>query len=122
MTNQRWHQIHPNPGLDPGFRWDIDGRARFLHKGFMVDVLIRRATEDDVPHYGAELSSNDVVLVGTVTLDHVDLSSVEHGADITAPHLMGEALTYVLDAAVDDARRQVERLTKRIADIDAKSN
>jgi hypothetical protein len=122
VTDQRWNRIHPNPGLDPGFRWGIDGRACFLHKGFMVDVLIRQATEDDVEHYGAKLSTNDVVLVGTVDLDSVELSSVEHGADITEPYMMREALGYVLDAAVSDARAQVARLVKRLGEIDAKQN
>ncbi|MFE0472708.1 hypothetical protein ACFW2V_13935 [Streptomyces sp. NPDC058947] len=127
MTDQRWRQLHPSPDLDPGFRWDIDGRARFLHKGFVVNVLIRQATQDDVPYYrgdiqALEFSSNDVILVGTVSLDGVELSHAEFGADITDPHLMGEALISVLDEAVDDARGQVERLMRRIADIDTKSN
>lgn len=125
MTEQPWTQLHPNPGLDPGFRWDIDGRARFQHKGFTVDVLIRRATEGDVPYYrgdiqALEFSRNDVILVGSVSLNSVELSSVEHGADITEPYLMRQALIYVLDEAVEDARTQVAKLVKQVADIDAK--
>lgn len=127
MTDQRWRQLHPSPNLDPGFRWDTEGRARFLHKGFVVDVLIRRATQDDVPYHrgdiqALEFSGADVIIVGMVSLDGIELSRSEFGADTTDPHLMGEALTSVLDEAVDDARRQVERLMKRIADINAKSN
>jgi hypothetical protein len=127
VTDQRWRQLHPSPDLDPGFRWDIDGRARFLHKGFVVNVLIRQATQDDVPYYrGAiqalEFSSKDVILVGTVSLDGVELASVEHGADITSPHQMREGLLYVLDEAVRDARTQVTRLAKRVAEIDSKSD
>jgi hypothetical protein len=115
-----FQQHYPNPGADPGFRWDLSGRARFLHKGFTVDVLVRQATEEDIAHYGSELSSNDVVIVGTVELDHVELSSVEHGADITEPYLMREALAYVLDNAVIDARRQVADLVKRLAEVDSR--
>jgi hypothetical protein len=127
VTDQRWRQLCPSPDLDPGFRWNIDGRARFLHKGFVVNVLIRQATQDDVPYFrgdiqALEFSSKDVILVGTVSLDSVELAGVEHGADITSPHLMGEALAYVLDEVVEDARRQVERLTKRVAEIDSKSD
>lgn len=123
MSQQPWTQIHPNPGLDPGFRWDIDGRARFQHKGFTVDVLIRRAREDE-PAYFRDVrpSSDDVVLVGTITLDGVELSRVEQGADITEPHQMREALTYVLDSAVKGARTQVLRLLDRIGDISAKQD
>lgn len=48
MADQPWNQTYPNPGLDPGFRWDIHGRTRFRYKGFDVNVLIRQATDEDV--------------------------------------------------------------------------
>ncbi|MGW6145345.1 hypothetical protein [Streptomyces sp. NPDC055140] len=114
-------QIHPSPGLDPGWHWDLQCRARFQHKGFTVNVLVRPATAEDGAYYlGTEPSTNDVVIVGTVTLDSRELSSAEHGADITEPHHMREALDHVLDAAVSDARRQVARLVELLADIDVK--
>jgi hypothetical protein len=123
MTDQPWVQVFPGPGLDPGFRWDINGRAQFRHKGYSVDVLIRQATTDDAAYYVREEPSiNDVVIVGTVSLDHVELSNAEHRADITEPFQMSQALAYVLDAAVEDARRMVGRLVERVAEIDAKQN
>ncbi|MDQ1041512.1 hypothetical protein QFZ75_008014 [Streptomyces sp. V3I8] len=113
-------QSYPSPGLAPDFHWDLQGRAQFRHKGFTVRVLIRPATDDDGVYYlGTEPGANDVVLVGTVDLDHVEVASVGHGADFTNPYQMNEALRTVLDDAVSDARTNVGRLVKALAAVDA---
>ncbi|MFD8654966.1 hypothetical protein [Streptomyces mirabilis] len=115
------NQFYPSPGFDPGWRWDLQGRARFRHKGFDVEVLVRPATDEDGAYYvDTEPSTNDVVIVGTVTLDHVEVGRAEAGADITEPYVMGQALDEVLNGAAGDARIQVARLVKVLADVDAR--
>lgn len=118
MSQQPWTQTYPSPGLDPGFRWDIDGRARFLHKGYTVDVLIRRLGEDAVDYFGDRLGDGHVELTGTITLEGVELVRVESNADITEPHQVREALQYVLDEAARDASLKVARLVRRVDEIE----
>ncbi|WP_331762475.1 hypothetical protein OG612_45495 (plasmid) [Streptomyces sp. NBC_01527] len=118
MTRQ---QVHPSPGLDPGFRLSLDGRASFVHEGFPVDIHVRPATVEDLPYYNRmEPSRNDVVITGTITLEGVEVAEVSAGADFNHPYRMGEALDEVLSGAVSGARDMVETLVKRVLAIDAK--
>jgi hypothetical protein len=115
-------QFYPSPGDDPGWRWDHEGRAEFRHEGFDVRVRIRPVTADQPAYYmGDEPSPHDVVVVGTVTLDGIEVSNAEESADITDAHRMREALENVLDNTVKDARTQVGRLVKALAAVDTRA-
>ncbi|MFG3429693.1 hypothetical protein [Streptomyces californicus] len=71
------HQVHPNLACDPGFRLDVDGRARFLHEGFLADVQVRRAAREDMPQSLCEVPSSAVVMVGTVTMEGAVVRAVK---------------------------------------------
>lgn len=116
-------QIHPNPGLDPGFRLDLDGRARFRYEGYDVDVQVRRATAEpeDVPYCdSSEPSRYDLVVTGTVRLEGVVVGESASGADERDPYVMRAALDEVLRDAVQDTRRTAARIAAHVADIDRK--
>ncbi|MET8605820.1 hypothetical protein ABZV92_19975 [Streptomyces rubiginosohelvolus] len=113
-----FHQINPNPACDPGFRLDLDGRARFLHEGFTVDVQVRPATREDMPLIVAEVSSFAVMMIGTVTMEGAVLCEVSEAANEREPARMREALESVLSRAVEESRRAVRNMVLRIEEID----
>jgi hypothetical protein len=113
-------QIHPDRAYDPGFRLDLEGRARFVHEGYTVDVRVRRATAEDMPPYLREVPSDAVVVTGAVTLDDVVLCEASAAANEREPGRMREALEEVLREAVEAARRAVARLAARVEEIDRK--
>ncbi|MFJ3182345.1 hypothetical protein ACIPJN_28690 [Streptomyces sp. NPDC086796] len=106
---------------DPGFRLDLDGTARFFHKGYTVAIQVRRATpEDDLSYYQPqENDPHDVVMTGTVTLEGSDVGAAHAVANERDAHSMREALEEVLRDAVDDVRRTVARLSARVEQIDS---
>ncbi|MFF9785632.1 hypothetical protein [Streptomyces nigrescens] len=112
-------QIHPNPAFDPCFRFDIDGRARFSHEGYLVDVQVRRPTAEDMPYCAsAGHKSFDVVITGTVVLEQVVLCKVSANAVERDPYSMRGALEEVLCDVVEGARRKVAALAARAMEID----
>lgn len=106
---------------DPGFRLDLEGRARFLHEGFTVEVQVRRATPEDVQdYYEHEYDPDEVVMEGTVTLCGVDVATVGALANERDADSMREALARILAEVVDDARRTVARLSVRVQEVNRK--
>ncbi|MFI1189179.1 hypothetical protein [Streptomyces californicus] len=91
-----YRQAHPNLACDPGFHLDVDGRARFLHGGFLVDVQVRRATREGMPQSLCEVPSSAVVMVGTVTMEGAVLCEVSEGAGEREPARVSEALEVAL--------------------------
>ncbi|MGW1291067.1 hypothetical protein ACWD4N_47930 [Streptomyces sp. NPDC002586] len=107
--------------VDPGFRLDLDGNARFVHEGYTVDVHVRRATAQDMPYYPpVDPDPYDVVITGTVRLDGVDVGEHSAGANERDGYVMRSALEEVLREAVEDARRTVKTLVSRVEAIDRK--
>ncbi|MFI1530955.1 hypothetical protein [Streptomyces griseus] len=113
-----FHQIHPYPACDPGFRLGLDGRARFLHEGFTVDIQVRPATQEDMPPSVSEVPSFAVMMIGTITMEGIVLCEVSEAANEREPARMREALESALSRAVEEARRAVEKMVKRIEQID----
>ncbi|WP_030574178.1 hypothetical protein [Streptomyces aureocirculatus] len=106
---------------DPGFRLDLEGRARFLHEGFTVEVQVRRATPEDVQDYCEHGYDPDyVVMEGTVTLCGVDVATVGALANERDADSMREALARILAEVVDDVRRTVARLSVRVQEANRK--
>ncbi|MFD4245805.1 hypothetical protein ACFWP3_30060 [Streptomyces sp. NPDC058525] len=106
---------------DPGFRLDLEGRARFLHEGFTVDVQVRRAAPEDVQdYYEHEYDPDEVVMEGTVTLCGVDVSRVGALANERDADSMREALARILAEVVDDVRHIVTRLSVRVQEANRK--
>ncbi|MEU5431364.1 hypothetical protein AB0H73_37975 [Streptomyces olivoreticuli] len=115
-------QIHPVPDLGLGIRLDLEGRARFCHEGFVVDVHVRRVTEDDGVWYcGDETGPNDVLVIGTISECGVELVRVESPGDFGHPRELREAVEQVLRDAVEGARGTVAGLVARFADIDRRN-
>ncbi|MGW6602272.1 hypothetical protein [Streptomyces sp. NPDC055036] len=113
-------QIHPHPAGDPGFRLDFEGRARFVHEGYTVDVRVRRATAEDISPHLPEVPSGAVVVTGAVGLDGVVLCEASTGANEHEPGRMREALEEVLREVVEAVRHTVARLAARVEGIDRK--
>lgn len=110
-------QLRPNPDLDHGLRLDLDGRARYLHAGFTVELHVRHATADDHLPGGAE--PDDVVMTGTVSLCSVELAAVSRDANLVdGYYLVQETVNGILAEAVTGARRKVAELNSRLASID----
>ncbi|KAB7835703.1 hypothetical protein [Streptomyces mobaraensis] len=106
---------------DPGFRIDIEGRARFLHEGFTVEVQMRRATPEDVrEYYGHEYDPDEVVMEGTVTLCGVDVATVGALANERDADSMREALARILAEVVDGVRRTIARLSVGVQEASRK--
>lgn len=106
---------------DPGFRLDLEGRARFLHEGFTVEVQVRRATPEDVQdYYKHEYDPDEVVMEGTVTLCGVDVASVGALANERDADSMREALARILAEVVDDVRHTVTHLSVRVQEANRK--
>ncbi|MFJ4700474.1 hypothetical protein ACIP5N_22155 [Streptomyces sp. NPDC088768] len=107
---------------DPGFRLDLDGTARFIHEGYLVELQVRRATAEDTRSY-YELRENDrhdVVLTGTVTLKGIDVGTAYAVANERDGYSMRLALEEVLRETVTDVRRTVAALNARVEQIDRK--
>ncbi|MFG3403687.1 hypothetical protein [Streptomyces sp. NPDC048142] len=106
---------------DPGFRLDLEGRARFLHEGFTVEVQVRRAMPEDVQdYYEHEYDPDEVVMEGTVTLCGVDVATVGALANERDADSMREALERVLAEVVDDVRHTVAHLSVRVQEANHK--
>ncbi|MFJ5071711.1 hypothetical protein ACIQC7_35375 [Kitasatospora sp. NPDC088556] len=106
---------------DPGFRLDLEGRARFLHEGFTVAVQARRATPEDVhDYYEHEYDPDEVVMEGTVTLCGVDVATVGAFANERDADSVREALERILAGVVDDVRSVVAQLGVRVQESNRK--
>lgn len=111
MTEQIWQQTFPNPGLDPGFRVDPEGRARFLVEGFLVDVVVKYADRDD--------SGDDVEMTASVKLADVVVATSERGGEWGESHTLRVILDDLLLDVVTSARHKVREINKHLARIDA---
>ncbi|MFF9436349.1 hypothetical protein ACF1BP_21705 [Streptomyces sp. NPDC014735] len=107
---------------DLGFRFDLDGTARFVREGYTVTVQVRRATPEDVLSYcqPQENYPQEVVMTGTVTLEGTDVGTAHAVVNERDAHGMRQALEEILRAAVNDVRRAVARLSTRVEQIDRK--
>ncbi|WP_327359555.1 hypothetical protein [Streptomyces sp. NBC_01304] len=104
--------------VDPGFRLNLDGKARFQHEGYIVDVLVRRPT---VEEFREGFESDEVVVIGTVTLEKIEVGKDRSVANEYDGGELREALESVLQRAVADARHTVARLAARVDTTDSKS-
>jgi uncharacterized protein YlxW (UPF0749 family) len=103
------------PAVDPGFRLDLEGRARFVHEGYTVDVHVRRPNEQDALEY---IEAEEIVFIGTVALEGFEVAKVTRLAVENDGASMRETLEQVLCDAVESTRRTVARLAARVEKTD----
>ncbi|GGU52675.1 hypothetical protein [Streptomyces violascens] len=103
------------PATDPGFRLDLEGRARFVHEGYTVDVLVRRPNEQDALEY---IEAGEILVIGTVVLEGLEVANVTRLAEESDGSSMRETLEQVLRDAVENTRRMVARLAARVEKTD----
>lgn len=111
MTAQPWTQTFPNPGLDPGFRVDPRGHARFLVQGYGVDVVVAYLSD----------GSDEVEVTASVTMHGIRLAESLTRGEWGEPYVLRDLLGMVLTDVVREARSAVHKLAQQVAETDAKN-
>jgi hypothetical protein len=108
MSKSTWKQVFPHPNLDPGFRVDPRGRARFQVDGFPVDVAVT---------YLADYT-DEVEVITSITLNGVKVAEVAGQAEWGEYYVLRDVLEGLLGSVVEEARHTVRKLAERVAEID----
>lgn len=111
MADQSWTQTFPNPGLDPGFRVDPRGEARFLVRGVPVDVVVKYIEDD----------SDRVEVTASVTLSGVKVVESSTEGEWGESYTLRDLLDSLLNDVSRDVGRQVRRINEQLARFEPES-
>jgi hypothetical protein len=108
MNEPKWRQMFPSPDLDPGFRVDPRGHARFQVDGFPVDVVVVYLDDD----------THEVEMTASITLNGTKVAETSGQAEWGEYYILRDVLDNLLGSVVEEARYTVRKLAERIAQID----
>lgn len=111
-------QLRPNPGLFHDIPLDLQGRAQFMHEGFVVDVQFREVKEDET-YLGSHLTdwdADDVVeITATIIACDVELAQSSSTANLHDKQGVHRALEEAVGDVVSYARAKVTQLNDFVA-------